>query len=163
PSGYVIHVAAGPRTAEAFLAEAKWALNTYTRIMTNRTLGYTQARIEQISRVTAALRQAHSEALHLLDHPDMSAPDRELVLHNPPADPNLRGLDDAGRRQRRQVHHLLTTRAYEPLTNVGPLVYTKILGEEVTNQPVQLTGAPEAKQGARTGQSLLDFYNQGGA
>jgi hypothetical protein len=163
PSGYVIHVAAGPRTAEAFLAEAKWAAAVYRKIMTDRSLGQSLARVEQVSRVTAALREAHSDALDLMNHPNMSAPGRELVLHDPPQDPNLRALDDAGRKQRKQVHHLMMTRAYEPLANVGPWIYSTVLGEQVTSQPVQLTGAPEAKQGARTGQSLLEFYNEGGA
>lgn len=163
PNGYVIHVAAGPRTAEAFLAEAKWAVTVHSQIMSDPNWGRSQARIEQVSRVTAALRQAHSDALNLMNNPDSSVPGSELVLHEPPAAPSLKGLDEAGRRQRKQVHQLLMTRAYEPLANVGPLVYTRILGEKVTQQPVRMTGAPEARQGGRTGQSLLEFYAEGGA
>jgi hypothetical protein len=61
------------------------------------------------------------------------------------------------------VHHLMMTRAYEPLASVGPVVYMSVLGERVTERPVQLRGEVDARQGARTGQSLLDFYNEGGA
>lgn len=163
PSGYVIHAAAGPRTAEAFLAEAKWAVAVYSQILSDRSLGAAQARAEQIPRVTAALRQAHSSAHDLLNKPDQTVPGRELVIHEPPSDPKLKGLDDAGRNQRKQVHKLFKTRAFEPLAMIGPKVYTDILGEKVTNQDVQLTGAPEAKQAGRAGQSLLDFYSEGGA
>lgn len=163
PNGYVIHVAAGPRTAEAFLAEAKWAVAVYSQILSDRSLGAAQARADQIPRVTAALRQAHSTAHDLLNKPDQSVPGRELVLHEPPSDPKLKGLDDAGRNQRKQVHKLFKTRAFEPLATIGPKVYTDILGEKVTSQEVQLTGAPEAKQGARTGQSLREFFDAGGS
>lgn len=160
PKGYVIHVAAGPRTGEAFLAEAKWALAVHSQILADRTLGKSQARIDQVSRVTAALRWAHTEAFKSLSSRDPNAPRSELVWNKPPADPALNGLDEAGRRQRTKVHELLASRAYEPLTNVGPLVYTMILGERVTHQPVQLNGEVDAKQGARTGQTLLEFFNQ---
>jgi hypothetical protein len=163
PTGYVIHVAAGPRTAEAFLAEAKWAVAVYSQIMSDRSLGAAQARADQIPRVTAALRQAHSQAHDLLNKPDQNVPGRELVLHEPPSDPKLKGLDDASRNQRKQVHKLFKTRAYEPLATIGPKVYTDILGEKVTNQDVQLSGAPEAKQAARTGQSLREFFDAGGS
>jgi hypothetical protein len=163
PSGYVIHAAAGPRTGEAFLAEAKWAVAVYSQILSDRTLGAAQARAENIPRITAALRHAHSSAHDLLNKPDQTAPGRELVIHEPPSDPNLKGLDNAGRNQRKQVHKLLKTRAFEPLATIGPKVYTDILGEKVTTQDVQLTGAPDAKQAGRAGQSLLDFYSEGGA
>lgn len=162
-NGYVIHVAAGPRTAEAFLAEAKWAVAVYSQILSDRSLGASQARADQIPRVTAALRQAHSSALDLLNNPNQAGPGREFVLHDPPSDPKLKGLEDASRKQRKQVHALFKTHAFEPLATIGPKVYTDILGEKVTGQEVQLTGAPDAKQGARTGQTLLEFYSEGGA
>ncbi len=163
PSGYVIHAAAGPRTGEAFLAEAKWAVAGYSQILSDRSLGAAQANAEKIPRITAALRQAHSSAHDLLNKPDQTATGRELVIHEPPSDPNLKGLDNAGRNQRKQVHKLFKTRAFEPLASIGPKVYTDILGEKVTTQDVQLTGAPEAKQAARTGQSLREFFDAGGA
>jgi hypothetical protein len=163
PSGYVIHAAAGPRTGEAFLAEAKWAVAVYSQILSDRSLGAAQANAEKIPRITAALRQAHSSAHDLLNRPDQNVPGRELVIHEPPSDPNLKGLDNAGRNQRKQVHKLFKTRAFEPLATIGPKVYTDILGEKVTTKDVQLTGAPEAKQAGRAGQSLVDFYTEGGA
>ena len=163
PSGYVIHVAAGPRTAEAFLAEAKWAVAVYSQILSDRSLGLVQGRADNVSRITAALRQAHSTAYDIMNKPDQTVPGRELVIHEPPSDPNLKGLDNAGRNQRKQVHKLFKTRAFEPLATLGPKVYTDILGEKVTTQEVQLTGAPDAKQAGRSGQSLLDFYTEGGA
>ncbi len=163
PSGYVIHTAAGPRTSEAFLAEAKWAVSVYSQILSDRSLGVVQGRIDQVSRVTAALRSAHSSAYDLMNKPDQVLPGRELVLHAPPADPKLKGLDDAGRKQRKQVHQLFKTHAFEPLAMIGPKVYKDILGEKVSNQEVQLTGGSEAKQAGRSGQSLLEFFEEGGA
>ena len=135
----------------------------YSQIPSDRSLGAAQARADQIPRVTAALRQAHSHAHDLFNKPDQAVPGRELVLHEPPSDPKLKGLDDVGRQQRKQVHQLFKTFAFEPLATIGPKVYTDILGEKVTNQEVQLTGAPEAKQCARKGQSLREFFDEGGS
>ena len=161
PNGHVIHAVAGPRTAEAFLAEAKWAVTVYSQILSDRSLGVSQARADQVSRVTAALRQAHTNAADLLNKPSQSAPARELVVHEPPSDPKLKGLDDAGRKQRKQVHQLMKSLAFEPLAVVGPKVYTDILGETVTNQPVQLTGANEARQAAGNARNLVEFLSKG--
>jgi hypothetical protein len=163
PNGNVIHVAAGPRTAEAFLAEAKWAVAVYSQSVGDRPRGLAMGSVEQGSRVTAALRRAHSSALDVLTKPNPFAPDLELIHHQPSSDPKLRGLEQGGLKQREQVHRLLKTRAYEPLAVVGPEVYTNILGEKVTEQPVQLTGAPEARQAARPGQSLAEFFAEGGS
>jgi hypothetical protein len=159
PSGYVIHAVAGPRTAEAFLAEAKWAVSAYTNIVGKRGLGSAAMQSGQVPRVTPALRQAHATALELITKPNAFAPGLELVHHKPSPDPALRGIEQAGLKQREQVHRLLKSRAFEPLTVVGPEVYTKVLGEKVTTESVQLTGATEARQAARTGQSLVEFYN----
>jgi hypothetical protein len=160
PSGYVIHAVAGPRTGEAFLAEAKWAVAAYTNIVGERGLGSAAMQSGQVPRVTPALRQAHGAALELITKPNPFAPGLELVHHKPSPDPAQRGLEQAGLKQREQVHRLLRSRAFEPLTVVGPEVYTKILGEKVTTEAVELTGATEARQAAGTGQSLVEFYSR---
>ncbi len=161
PSGYVIHAVAGPRTGEAFLAEAKWAIATYTNIVGQRGLGSAAMQSGQVPRVTPALRQAHAAALELITKPNPFAPGLELVHHKPSPDAGLRGLEQAGLKQREQVHRLLKSRAFEPLAVVGPEVYTKILGEKVTTEAVELSGAPEARQAGRPGQSLVEFYSGG--
>jgi hypothetical protein len=161
PNGYVIHAAAGPRTAEGFLAEAKWALATYTKVLSDKNVMRAASPQDQFAKVSSGIRRAHFEAYNLFMHPDGTPSGRELVLHEPPADPRLRGLDEMGKRQRKFVHQLLMTRAYEPLARLGPVVYGRILGEMVTSQPVFLTGVTEAKQAGNTGQSLFEFYNEG--
>jgi hypothetical protein len=154
----VIHVAAGPRTGEAFLAEAKWAIAMYSEITNDNGFGKSPAR------VAIMLRQAHAEALDMLNNPDSTAPGRELVWNEPPSNPKLAGLDEMGRNQRRMVHQLLATRAFQTIGNVGPLIYSAVLGEKVTSRPVHVNGSvQDAKQGGRTGQSLLEFYSEGGA
>jgi hypothetical protein len=163
PTGYVIHVAAGPRTAEAFLAEAKWATTVYAEMLADRSAGLIQARAELGSRVAVALKQAHAEALQILTSPNPFAPHLELIHHTPSSDPRLQGLEAAGRKQREQVHRLLQARAFEPLASLGPDVYTHILGEKVTEHPVELSGAPEAQQAGRTGQNLAEFFAEGGS
>lgn len=157
PNGNVIHVVAGPRTAEAFLAEAKWSVSMFSQITSQSGLGKTPAR------VAIMLRAAHAEAVQLLNNPDAPTSERALLSHEPPADPKLAGLDQNGRRQRRMVHQLLTNRAFEQMASVGPTVYTAVLGEKVTTRPVQVSGGVEAKQGGRTGQSLAEFFAEGGA
>ena len=152
PSGLVIHVAAGPRTAEAFLAEAKWAVAVYSQIKSDRSLGSVRARADQNPRVAAALRQAHGQALELLTKPNPSAPGIELVRHQASSDTKLQGLEAAGLKQRAEVHRLLKTNAFEPLASVGPEVYTNNMGEKVTPQEVQLSGAPAARRTAQPGQ-----------
>ena len=99
--------------------------------------------------------------MELLKSPQSAGPHLELVRHQPASDPKLKGLEEAGRKQREQVHRLLRNKAYEPLATVGPEVYTHILGEKVTGERVHVAGTTEAQQGARTGQNLLDFYQQG--
>ena len=162
PSGYVIHAVAGPRTAEAFLAEAQWATAVYAQILkeTSRT-ATTPA--EQLARISAALKQSHAAALDLLTKPGTAGPLVELVRHTPSSDPKLKGLEEAGRKQREQVHRLFKSKAFEPLATIGPEVYSQILGETVTAQEVKLNNAPEARQAARPGKSLLDFYSEGGS
>src|SRR5262245_39976692 len=83
PNGNVIHVAAGPRTAEAFLAEARWALAMYADVTSDNGFGKSPAR------VAVMLRQAYAEALELLNNPDSTTPGRELVWNDPPSDPRL--------------------------------------------------------------------------
>ena len=162
PNGQVIHVAAGPRTAEAFLAEAKWAKTVYAEILADRSLGAMQARADHGSRMAAALRQAHASALRLLSEPKATGPHVELVRHTPASDSKLQGLEAAGRRQRQQVHALLQTKSYEPIAVIGPEVYSHILGEKVTRDPVKLTGATEAKQ-VGTAKNLAEFFSDGGS
>ncbi len=164
PSGYVIHAVAGPRTSEAFLAEAKWATAVYTQILKDTGRNSLLPPADRISRVASALKQAHSDALELLNNPNADGPAAELVRHTPSSDSKLKGLEAAGRKQREQVHRLFKSKAFEPLATVGPEVYSQILGEKVTAEHVKLNNAPEARQAARPpGQSLAEFYSSGGS
>jgi hypothetical protein len=158
--GRVIHAIAGPRTAEAFLAEVKWATAVTAQILGQSRPHLYQTRAEYASELVAALRQAHSGALKLLKQPDPFAPLLELVHHNPSADPKLQGLEAAGRGQRERVHQLLQHKALEPLASVGPAVSRDILGEKLSDQPVQLTGAPEPSQAAAPAERLIDFLSR---
>jgi hypothetical protein len=112
-------------------------------------------------RAKLARRLAHSNALLALTQPDYSTPGVEFIRHQPSSDPKLKGLEDAGRKQREQVHRLLKTKAFEPLAVVGPEVYSHILGEKLSEEPVHLSGAPEARQAAGSGKNLVDFLTQG--
>lgn len=161
PAGDVIHAVAGPRTGEAFLAEAQWATAVYAEIRKQTTR---MAPAERVVRSAAALKQAHAAALEVLKKPNVNAPEAmvSLIRHTPSADAKLKGLENAGLKQREQVHGLLKTRAFEPLATIGPEVYTKILGETVTTDAVKLNNSPESRQTARPGKSLLDFYGDGG-
>ncbi|MBI3465156.1 MAG: hypothetical protein HY000_19190 [Planctomycetes bacterium] len=51
PGGHVIHTVAGPRTAESFLAEVKWAVAVYSQILADRGIGLRQSQVEKGSRV----------------------------------------------------------------------------------------------------------------
>ncbi len=161
PSGKVIHAVAGPRTAEAFLAEAKWTTMVYREALSDPRTGRRLVASDQVPRMAVAIRHAHAAAAELIAHPTTPAPGRELVLHEPAADPNLAGLERQGLERRRKVHTLLKDIALEPVAQVGPKVYHDILGEELSTKPVELTGATEARQ-AGAGQTLADFFGDGG-
>jgi hypothetical protein len=162
PAGRVIHAVAGPRTGEAFLAEAKWATSVYAQILRDPAAGSSQASKAGGSRIAAALRLAHASAHQTLTVPG-TPPAHEWVSPPRSSDPKLAGLDAQGRQQRQQVHRVLQTKAFEPLAVVGPDVYSRILGEHVTGEPVRLQGATDAQKAAGTGKRLGEFFADGGS
>ena len=115
PDGKVLHVVAGPVTADVLLREARWAVETLK-------LAQLECKDNAV-RLKAFFRKVHSERL-LHEHGyDIRVTAKQI---NRPA------LAGQG-----QVHRIL---AHEPLVAIGQVykaVFEKVLGENVSTAPVE--------------------------
>jgi hypothetical protein len=104
----VLHAVAGPAGAEAFLREARWAVEVYKL-----------ARLEagaDVGRLRAAVRRAHADR-----------------LRGPPL-----GAAQGQEARQRRVHRLLADYPLPGVEEVYRQVFEQVLGERVSNDPVRL-------------------------
>ena len=129
--GTVIHAVAGPLGAQAFLREARWAVDL-------RKLAASEAGGDA-AKYRAALRKGHLE--RLASESSLTLPPKTLpaILNGPPPVPTnnqLRTNAGRGLGNQGQVHALL---AYYPLPKLSQLftiVFEDVLKEKVSTLPV---------------------------
>lgn len=133
PDGTVLHAVPGPVTAAEFLREARWAVEVHN-------LAATQSRGDPLA-YRLAIRKAHLDRLGeefnaalppaALPRITVPVPPDEWVLHLPAA-ANL------GTQAKASV--LLAAYPVAKIEDLYPVVWRHVLGERVSNAPVQVAG-----------------------
>lgn len=113
PDGRVIHAVAGNVTADFLHKEATWARDLYRR-------AFKEAKGD-MDHLTAIVRAAHKQAVGRR-YPSPVTRSRHRIV--PVSRPHL-------------VHRELAVGALMPLAKVFPRVWTRILGERVSDAPVK--------------------------
>lgn len=129
PAGDVLHLVAGTVSAATLLREARWAVEADKRAAGLGPLDPSQYR--------TAVRAAHAARLRTDHGVDVPPAGGEALAPNALLDRAERaGLGRAGR-----VHYLLAHSGPVPLREVEEAVFTGLLGEPLSLNPVVVSGA----------------------
>lgn len=120
PDGRVQHVIAGPVSAEWFLREARWVVETWKlAVLEHRDAG---------PKLEAFFAKAHADRLHS---------EHGIVLKNASsAQPRV-----LGRSAPAKVHLLLARAPLVPIEQLYQVIFEKVLGEKISTNPV-VPGVP---------------------
>ena len=115
--GSVLHAVPGPVDADRLLSEARWAVETRKFALTRSTKLATGE--VSMDRYAKEVRKAHEERLRGDDRP-------------------FRGFNIPGtvEHQQAEAHRLLANEALEPIEQIYPVVWERILNEKLSNLPV---------------------------
>jgi hypothetical protein len=133
PDGLVLHAVAGPVDADAFLREARWANETY-QFAQLENLNPTQLQAFFRQAHLRRLQQEHGVVLAGAPLPRPEAVSRRLLDELFTLNAGL-PLTTQGK-----VHLLLTVDPLPPLGQVYQVVFSRILNEKVSTDPVKVAG-----------------------
>jgi hypothetical protein len=123
PDGEVLHIVVGAVNADTLLREARWTVDNWK-------LAQLESK-EDPDGLKEFFRRAHTERFQ--HQVGMAVDPRRLV-----------GLEN----QQSRVHLLLTLNPLVKIEQVYPLVFEKIVGEQVSTEPVDVVSDPRRNKGS---------------